>query len=107
MRAPFAIIQACTLVSSPEIDDKSDSWVDLHNPNGVECDDSSPACLLQTSAGSAIDVTEARDGQPLTLKLESADNKCVKLKKDHKIEDEGCDSSKLVLCQSHCAGNLT
>lgn len=92
----------------PAIGDKADSWVDLHNPNGVTCDDNSAACTLESSTGANVDVTQARsNSQALQLKLEDAGNKCVKMKKDRKIEDEGCEKAKNVLCQSECEGKLT
>ena len=67
----------------------------MHNPTGAKCK-SVDECQgsLVTDSGRAIDLSHFTG----SLKFDKESDKCVKLKKEPKLEDIGCDDTRQAMC---------
>lgn len=75
------------------------AWIDLLKPADLECD-SKEDCngRLYDEAGQILDTSIlAKDP-----KLDNEDDRCIRLKKDGKLEDKACFDDNTVICQRIC-----
>ena len=95
--------------------DGQDMYINLHNPDGVYCEENSETfCAdgLKNNQGNPVDLS----AWPGAIKLERDATKdppegfCVKAKDDGlsgKLEDEDCSAEKYAMCESSCGGEYT
>ena len=63
-------------------------------------------CTLRTfSTNEPVDLG-AIAHPDLVVKFDDPANDCVKVKDDPKLEDQGCDKAKHVVCESDCGGGV-
>ena len=92
----------CALHAANTVGDHG--WVDLHNPNLVDCDGSgggSCADQFVDAYGNVVDLSYASGD----VKADDANKKCLKIKaSDSKIEDKSCTDTYGYICEADCSG---